>query len=134
MIDAIYPTSHSRPIARYSPATLTPVSATHALLSISGQVAVDAEGATVGAGNARVQAEYVFDRIDALLDAAGATRAHLTSVVIYVANMADFAVISPVRDEYMPEPPPASTLVEVSRLAVEDHLVEISATAVVPRG
>ena len=57
--------------------------------------------------------------------------ADLVSVIIYVTDIANFAAISEVRNRVLRDPPPASTLVEVSRLAIAEHLVEISATALI---
>lgn len=45
--------------------------------------------------------------------------------------MADFAAVSAVRNRVLSAPAPSSTLVEVSRLAIAEHLVEISGVAVV---
>jgi len=45
--------------------------------------------------------------------------------------MNDFKAIHDVRAQYFTKDPPASTMVEVSRLVSEDMLIEIEATAVV---
>jgi enamine deaminase RidA (YjgF/YER057c/UK114 family) len=37
-----------------------------------------------------------------------------------------------VRREYFPSPPPASTLVEVSKFTHPDYLIEMNAIAVIP--
>jgi enamine deaminase RidA (YjgF/YER057c/UK114 family) len=45
--------------------------------------------------------------------------------------MEDFAKIHEIRAQYFTEPLPASTMVEVSKLAHPDYLIEISTIAVV---
>jgi enamine deaminase RidA (YjgF/YER057c/UK114 family) len=103
------------------------------LVAVSGQVATDDEGKTLGVGDPAAQAEVVFQRLSAVLDAAGGSVADLVSVIIYLTDITHFPAISAVRDRVFADSAPASTLVEVSRLADPDHLVEISGTAVVHR-
>jgi hypothetical protein len=50
---------------------------------------------------------------------------------VYLRNVDDRALINPVRQKYFGESRPASTLVEISRLALDDALVEIEAVALV---
>lgn len=102
-------------------------------LYISGQVALDAAGHVVGAGDFRAQIEQVFANLQAALDAAGATFAHVVKLNYYVIDMAHLPILREVRDRYLNRPaPPASTLVEVRRLALEEFLVEVEAIASVP--
>ena len=53
----------------------------------------------------------------------------VTSVLVHLTDMADRAVINPVRARYFGEHRPASTLVEVSALIHPDVRVEITCTA-----
>jgi enamine deaminase RidA (YjgF/YER057c/UK114 family) len=113
---------------------LVPLNSSSSLLFISGQVASDERGKVIGPGDIRRQTEAVFARLEAVLDAAGGSLADLVSMVIYVTEMANFTAVSEVRNRVLADPPPSSTFVEVSALAVPEHLVEISAVALVPRG
>ncbi|GHE29858.1 reactive intermediate/imine deaminase [Streptosporangium violaceochromogenes] len=128
---AIRPPHHTLPIGRYSPAVSVPLDGERTLVFISGQVAGDAQGRTLGAGDPARQTEAVFELMSEILKEAGGSLADLVSVVIYLADMAHLAAVSEVRNRVLSEPPPASTLVEVARLAVAGHLVEISGVAVV---
>ena len=102
-------------------------------LYISGQVALDAAGHVVGAGDVRAQLEQVFANLQAALAAADVTFAHVVKLNIYVLDMADLPILREVRERYVStQAPPASTLVEVRRLAREEFLVEIEAIASVP--
>ena len=103
-------------------------------LWVSGMLATDAAGNLVGEGDVVAQAEQVFKNIEAVLDAAGATFADVVKVVVYVRNMDDRPAINPIRQKYFGESRPASTLVEVSRLALPGALVEIDAVAYVGSG
>ncbi|WFU25154.1 RidA family protein [Bradyrhizobium sp. CB1717] len=128
----ISPKGHTKPIARYSPAISVSISPGDRMVFISGQVSSDAAGETVSVGDPAGQARYVFEKIEHLLVEAGGIMEDIVSLVIYLTDMENFEAISEVRNKVLTEPPPSSTLVEVSRLAVTDHLVEISAIAVLP--
>jgi enamine deaminase RidA (YjgF/YER057c/UK114 family) len=52
-------------------------------------------------------------------------------VDVYVRNMEHFERIHKVRREYFGSPPPASTMVEVTKMTSPDYLIEISAIAVI---
>ena len=70
--------------------------------------------------------------IGAVLEAAGATFADVVKVTVYLTDIEDRARINPVRQEVFGEARPASTLVEVSALAVPGAKLEIEAVALVP--
>ncbi len=102
---------------------------------ISGQVAIDASGNVVGAGDLGAQAEQVFKNLEACLASAGATFADVTKlttfIVGYQANR-DRPILGAARQKYLPTTnPPASTLVGVQALATPDIMIEIEATAVI---
>lgn len=102
-------------------------------LYISGQVALDAAGHVVGAGDFRAQIEQVFANLQAALDAAGATFAQVVKLTYYMIDVTHLPGPREVRDRYVnTQAPPASTLVEVRRLAREEFLVEVEAIASVP--
>jgi 2-iminobutanoate/2-iminopropanoate deaminase len=97
-------------------------------LYISGIVPVDGEGNLVG-GDVVAQTRQVFAIMERVLAAAGASAADVVKVVVYLLDIDDRPKINPVRQEFFGETRPASTLVEVSRLAVDGALVEIEAVA-----
>ncbi len=99
---------------------------------IAGQVALDRSGAVVGAGDMRAQAKQAFENLKAALEAAGAGFQDLVKVNTYVVDMSQLQAIREVRAAYFTSTPPASTLVQVSRLARPEFLIEVEAIAVVP--
>ena len=101
------------------------------LLFISGLVPVDAEGKVVGEGVAE-QARQIFRNMGLVLRAAGCTFADVVKVTLFLLDVNDRATINPVRQEVFGEAHPASTLVEVSALAVPGALLEIEAVAAIP--
>ena len=102
-------------------------------LYLSGQIALDAKGNLVGAGDFAAQAEQVFANIDTALKASGASFRNVVKLNIYVTDMTQLKALRAARDKYVDvQHPPASTLVEVSKLGREGLLLEVEATAVVP--
>jgi 2-iminobutanoate/2-iminopropanoate deaminase len=112
------------PISHYADAVLAGDA-----LYISGIVPVDAEGALVGAGDVVAQARQVFATMGRVLAAAGARPADVVKVTVYLLDVDDRPHINPVRQEFFGAARPASTLVEVSRLAVEGARLEVEAVA-----
>jgi len=127
---AINPPDHTKPIGKYSPGILAELSAGDRLLFVSGQVSSDAAGNVLGAGDARQQAEIVFSKIERILSIAGGSMDDIVNLTIYLTDISLFNEVSSVRNRVLPDLAPASTLVAVSSLAVKEHLVEISAIAV----
>jgi 2-iminobutanoate/2-iminopropanoate deaminase len=99
------------------------------LLFVSGCVPVDQEGRLVGGDDVVVQARQVFRNIEAVLAAAGATFADVVKVTVYLTNIDERPKINPVRKEFFGEVRPASTLVEVSGLAIPGAKIEVEAVA-----
>ena len=102
------------------------------LLFVSGFVPVDGEGNLVGGEDVVAQARQVFANLDAVLGASGATFADVVKVTVYLTDIADRARINPVRQKIFGDIRPASTLVEVSALAVPGAKLEIEAVALIP--
>jgi 2-iminobutanoate/2-iminopropanoate deaminase len=97
-------------------------------LYISGIVPVDADGKVVGE-DVVSQARQVFDIMRRVLAAAGAQPADVVKVTLYLLDVDDRPLINPVRQEFFGSARPASTLVEVSRLAVPGARLEVEAVA-----
>lgn len=103
------------------------------LLFVSGCVPTDGRGNVVGGDDVAAQARQVFENIGVVLAAAGATFADVAKVTVYLTDVDDRAAINPVRQEVFGDAKPASTLVEVSRLAIPGIKIEVEAIARVSR-
>jgi 2-iminobutanoate/2-iminopropanoate deaminase len=99
------------------------------LLFVSGIVAVDAEGALVGGSDVVAQAEQVFALLGRVLAAAGAAPGDVVKVTLHLLDKDDRPRINPVRQRFFGTARPASTLVEVSGLAVAGARLEVDAVA-----
>ena len=116
----------AEPISHY-----TDVVRTGRLVFVSGCAATDASGRTVGGSDVIAQTRQVHENLKRCLAAAGATFADVCKVTVFLKRIEDREHVNTVRKEYFGTHRPASTLVE-ARLAREDLLVEIEATAVLP--
>lgn len=126
-------------IRRLNPPTLSvPTGYTHVVeatggrtIYISGQVALDSTGALVGAGDFRAQTEQVFQNLRRALAAAGASFSDVVKINYYVTDATQVAVLRDVRTRHISAPhTPASTFVQVVRLARPEWMIEIEAIAV----
>jgi reactive intermediate/imine deaminase len=98
---------------------------------IAGQVAFDAKGNLVGKGDLAAQTKQVFENLGIALKASGATFANVVKTNYYMRDASQVAVVREIRSKYFTSELPASTLVEVPRLANPDFLIEIEVIAVV---
>jgi enamine deaminase RidA (YjgF/YER057c/UK114 family) len=122
------------------PAMATPPGFTHVVeitggrtIYISGQVAVDQAFQIVGKDDFRAQAEQVFENLKAALAGVGADFTHVVKLNIYLVDMTHLPILREVRDRYVnTQHPPASTAVEVRKLALDELLLEIEAVASLP--
>ena len=96
------------------------------MLFVSGVAPLDAEGRLVG-DDAAAQTRQIFENMKRIIDAAGASFRDVLRVTVYLTDVNDRKAINPVRQEYFGDVRPASTLIEVSALAVPGMKEEIEA-------
>ena len=75
------------------------------------------------------QAEICFQNIEAILAEAGMTMADIVRINAFVTRREDMKSYMSVRDRFVVDPPPASTLVIVAGFTREEFLVEVEAIA-----
>jgi len=102
------------------------------LLFVSGLTAHDADGKLVGGDDAAAQTRQILTNLKRVLDAVGATFADVLKVTVFLTNVDDRGAINPVRQEFFGDARPASTLFEVSRLALPEMKVELEAVVGIP--
>ena len=88
----------------------------------------------MGKGDVAAQTRQVMENIKLALEAAGATFEDVVKVVNYITDIDEFPKMAAVRREYLKEPYPVSSLIEVSGLMEPDLIIEIEAIAIVPEG
>jgi 2-iminobutanoate/2-iminopropanoate deaminase len=70
------------------------------LIFVSGQVARNAAGETVGRGDIRAQTRQALENVKAVLEAAGATMDDIVKVTVFVTDVSHLTAIHEVRAEY----------------------------------
>ena len=118
------------PIGAYSNGLSIPI-ADRQLVVLTGQIATNSKGEVQFENEPGKQTEYIFENIRSFLIEAGGDISNIIRVVIYVTDMSFFSSISPVRNMYLKDTKPVSTLVEVNKLAVDGCKVEIEVTAII---
>jgi 2-iminobutanoate/2-iminopropanoate deaminase len=99
------------------------------LVFVSGCTAADEHLEIVGGDDVAAQARQCLAAIGKILAAAGSTFADVLKVTVYLTDIEDRPLINPVRQEFFGDARPASTLVEISKLAIPGAKVEIEAVA-----
>lgn len=97
---------------------------------LAGQAALDEKGNVVGRGNVEAQAEFIWQQVGRLLEAAGARYENIAKVTTYLVNMADRQTSMRVRAKYLGPHLAASTLVGTTALAHPELLIEVEVVAV----
>ncbi|MFD3758690.1 RidA family protein [Streptomyces sp. NPDC058622] len=107
------------------------------LVFIAGQVAWDADGATVGEGDLAAQVERCYLNIGTALAGVGATFDDVAKLTVYVVDWTPDKMplflegVARAAARLGGTPVPPGTLIGVAALDVPDHLVEVEATAVI---
>lgn len=103
-------------------------------IHLSGQVAWDADGNIVGAGDLEAQIAQALANLKTVLAAEGATPADVVRLRTYVVNHTPDKlgpICGAIAAFFGDAAPAANTLIGVQALALPDFLIEIEATAVV---
>jgi enamine deaminase RidA (YjgF/YER057c/UK114 family) len=116
------------PFARYSHGMEVP--AGHRILFASGQLGITRDKHVPD--DAAGQAELCFEAIGTILASAGMGFRDVVRINAYVTDRAFLKDYMQVRDRYVADPPPASTLMIVSGFAAEIYKVEVEIIAAAP--
>ena len=111
--------------------TFSPAVRAGNLLFISGMTASDREGRIVGENDIVRQTEYIYEKMAAILMAAGADFSNVVETTDYYTDQSDYDKTAAVRrNVFGGSPYPAATGVRVAGLIRPGALIEIKAVAV----
>lgn len=96
---------------------------------VSGTASIDNHGRVMHEGDVRRQTQRMWDNVEALLSEAGATFADMMQIVVYLRDVADYAVVRQLFAEKFPSMPCIITLAPVCR---PTWLIEMECIAVMP--
>lgn len=99
------------------------------LIEVSGTTAVE-EGVLVGKDDAYLQTKIILQKIEKVLQEAGASLENVVRTRMYVTDISRWEEVGRAHGEFFRHIKPASAMVEVSALIDPEMLVEIEVTAV----
>jgi reactive intermediate/imine deaminase len=96
---------------------------------VAGQLPYDKDGNLIGIGDIKAQTRRVFENIRKIVEAGGGKMDDIVKITVFVTDVRFREPYAEVRSEFFGPNPPASTLVQISNLAVPGALIEIEAIA-----
>lgn len=95
---------------------------------VSGQVPIDPETGEMVGDDAGEQTIRTLENVAAVLEAAGTSIDDVVKTTVFLADVDDFSAVNAAYAEFMSEPLPARSAIQVGELAV-DAAIEIEAIA-----
>ena len=123
----IIPAGSAPPLAPYSPGAKA-----DNVVYVSGTIALDKAGKTVGIGDARAQTRFILESIRSVLEAAGGSMKDIAFNHIFLSDLKDYAAMNEVYREYFPSAQPARYCIRAD-LVKPEFLVEIASIAHLPK-
>ena len=103
------------------------------LVEVTGTVAVDESNNVVGKDNPYEQTRYILQKIEKVLERAGASMKDVIRTRIYVTDISKWEEYGRAHGEFFRKIKPCTTMVEIKGLISPEYLVEIEATALLQR-
>jgi enamine deaminase RidA (YjgF/YER057c/UK114 family) len=100
------------------------------VVEVTGTVASGEDGNVVGKNDAYAQTKYIYEKIQKVLQRAGAEMKDVVRVRMFVTDISRWQEYGKAHSEYFKDIKPCNTMVQVSALIEPDYLVEIEATAI----
>jgi 2-iminobutanoate/2-iminopropanoate deaminase len=102
---------------------------TQSIVFVSGQGPLSPEGELVGEGDFEAQTRQVFENLQAVLSAAGASFDAVMKFTVYLTDIGTLRDFGRIKAEFIPGEQPASTALEVGSLALPGMMIEVEAIA-----
>ena len=100
------------------------------IIEVTGTVAVDDNSDLVGGNNAYEQTKFIIQKIERVLQNAGASLKDIVRTRMFVTDISRWQEYGKAHSEFFKDIKPCNTMVEVSALIEPDYLIEIEATAI----
>lgn len=100
------------------------------VIEVTGTVASGDDGNVVGKDDAYEQTKFIYQKIEKVLNRAGATMKDVVRVRMFVTDISQWQEYGRAHSEFFKEIKPCNTMVEVSALIEPEYLIEIEATAI----
>jgi enamine deaminase RidA (YjgF/YER057c/UK114 family) len=100
------------------------------IIEITGTVAVDDNSELVGGNSAYEQTKFILQKIEKVLESAGATLADIVRTRMFVTDISRWEEYGKAHGEFFKEIKPCTSMIEVKGLISPEYLIEIEATAI----
>jgi len=100
-------------------------------IEVTGTVAVDDNSNLVGGNNAYEQTKFIIQKIETVLQKAGASLNDVVRTRMFVTDISRWEEYGKAHGEFFKDIKPCTTMVEVSKLISPEYLIEIEATAII---
>jgi enamine deaminase RidA (YjgF/YER057c/UK114 family) len=100
-------------------------------IEVTGTVAVDDNSQLVGGDDAYEQTKFVIQKIEKVLQRAGASLKDVVRTRMFVTDIKRWEEYGRAHGEFFKDIKPCTSMIEVKGLIAPEYLIEIEATAVV---
>jgi len=101
------------------------------LVEVTGTVAVDENNQLVGGSDAYEQTKYIIQKIEGVLQKAGASIKDVVRTRMFVTDIARWEEYGKAHGEFFSSIKPCTSMIEIKGLIAPEYLIEIEATAVI---
>lgn len=99
-------------------------------IEVTGTVAVDENNNLVGGNNAYEQTKFILQKIEKVLERAGATLKDVVRTRMFVTDISRWEEYGRAHGEFFKDIKPCTSMIEIKGLIAPEYLIEIEATAV----
>jgi enamine deaminase RidA (YjgF/YER057c/UK114 family) len=100
------------------------------IIEVTGTVAVDENSNVVGKDDAYAQTKYIIEKIEKVLQQAGATLKDVVRTRMFVTDISQWEKYGRAHGEFFKDIKPCTSMIEVKGLIGPEYLIEIEATAI----
>jgi len=100
------------------------------VIEVTGTVAVDDAGEVVGRSNPYEQTKFVIEKIENVLQRAGASLKDVVRTRMFVTDISKWEEYGKAHGEFFKDIKPCTSMIEISALIDPAYLIEIEATAI----
>ncbi len=100
-------------------------------IEVTGTVAVDENNMTVAPGDAYGQTRFIIQKIETILEKAGASLKDVIRTRMFVTDISRWEEYGKAHGEFFSVIKPCTSMIEVKGLIAPEYLIEIEATAIV---
>ncbi len=101
------------------------------VIEVSGTVATNENGVVIGKGDAYGQTKFILQKIELVLQQAGASLNDVVRTRMFVTNISQWQEYGRAHGEVFAGINPCTSMLEVKALIAPEYLIEIEATAII---